>query len=127
MPYKPKTNKTNHAAKTLQDYKIERIEIENAKRFDKIIQKLDQYNQQVIQTQKEQAIQNEQQKIHEKRIDAIEITQKQQTTQLKEIPLLQKRLEILEETQKSNSTFIKSIAVVVIAQILIAIIEIIKI
>lgn len=126
MPYKPKTNKTN-PAKTLQDYKIERIEIENAKRFDTIIQKLDQYNQQVIQTQKEQAIQNEQQKIHEKRIDAIEITQKQQTTQLKEIPLLQKRLEILEETQKSNSTFIKSIAVVVIAQILIAIIEIIKI
>ena len=127
MPYKPKTNKTNHATKTLQDYKIERIEIENAKRFDKIIQKLDQYNQQVIQTQKEQAIQNEQQKIHEKRIDAIEITQKQQTTQLKEILVLQKRLEILKETQKSNSTFIKSIAVVVIAQILIAIIEIIKI
>lgn len=81
--------------------RIEQIETENTKRFDTILQKLDTYTQQ-------------QRTIHE---DVIKLTEKTKTHT--------HRINDLEEQRDKDSTFIKSIAVVVIAQIIIAIIQII--
>lgn len=81
--------------------RIEQIENENTKRFDTIIQKLDLYTQQQITIQEE----------------VIKLTEKTKTHT--------HRINDLEEQRDKDSTFIKSIAVVVIAQIIIAIIQII--
>lgn len=109
---KPQTNCTNETRHqeliTLLQYqntetnkRIEQLEHENAQRFDKILQKLEQYTQQQIQTQK----------------DVISLTEK--------IKVNNHRINDLEEQREKDSTFLKSIAVVVIAQIIIAVLTLI--